>query len=223
MKYRRQMTVSARDSVDANKKPLRFAWVVLRGDESLIKIEPLDKSGSRAELTVAWHPRRKIHPKSDMESNRVDIGVFAHNGSEWSAPAFVTWYFLDNEDRDYDEKQRIRSVSYHGGTDSGNYTDPLVQTPKTWKDTYRYTDDGRLIGWTRTLRSQEPEQFTPEGKLVIEKDDKGRPLAAKSVVYITRPDESGRPILVQLPGDDIWRYTYASPDDLIGNIQSPGK
>ena len=223
VKYRRQMTVSARDSVDANKKPLRFAWVVLRGDESLIKIEPLDKSGSRAELTVAWHPRRKIHPKSDMESNRVDIGVFAHNGSEWSAPAFVTWYFLDNEDRDYDEKQRIRSVSYHGGTDSGNYTDPLVQTPKTWKDTYRYTDDGRLIGWTRTLRSQEPEQFTPEGKLVIEKDDKGRPLAAKSVVYITRPDESGRPILVQLPGDDIWRYTYASPDDLIGNIQSPGK
>ncbi len=223
MTYRRQMTVTARDSVDANKKPLRFAWVVLRGDESLIKIEPLDKSGSRAELTVAWHPRRKIHPESDMESNRVDIGVFAHNGSEWSAPAFVTWYFLDNEDREYDEQQRIRSVSYHGGTDPGNYTDPLIQTPKTWKDTYRYTDDGRLIGWTRTLPSQEPEQFTAEGKLVIEKDDKGRPLAAKSVAYIAQPGRSGTPILVQLSGDEIWRYTYESPDDQIGKIQSQRK
>ena len=224
--YRRRMTVSAQDSVDLNKKPLRYAWVVLRGDESLIKIEPLDKSASRAELTVAWHARRKIHPESELESNRVDIGVFAHNGSEWSAPAFVTWYFLDNEDREYDEQQRIRSITYHGGTDVGNYADPLIQTPKTWKDTYRYTDDGRLIGWTRTrgiLPSQETEQFTPDGGLVIEQDDKGRPLAAKSVVYIARPGSRGTPILVQLPGDEIWHYTYASPDDLIGKIQSRGK
>ena len=192
----------------------------------MIKIEPLDKSASRAELTVAWHARRKIHPESELESNRVDIGVFAHNGSEWSAPAFVTWYFLDNEDREYDEQQRIRSITYHGGTDVGNYADPLIQTPKTWKDTYRYTDDGRLIGWTRTrgiLPSQETEQFTPDGGLVIEQDDKGRPLAAKSVVYIARPGSRGTPILVQLPGDEIWHYTYASPDDLIGKIQSRGK
>jgi hypothetical protein len=223
VRYRRQMTVSAGDSVDVNKKPLRFEWVVLRGDESLIKIEPLDKTGSRAELTVAWHPRRKILPESNLESNRVDIGVFAHNGSEWSAPAFVTWYFLDNEDREYDEQQRIRSVSYHGGTDEGNYTDPLIQTPKTWKDTYRYTDDGLLIGWTRTrglLPSQESEEFTPAGKLVIERDEKGRPLVAKSVVYIARPGARGTPTLVQLPSEETWHYTYSGPDDLIGKIQA---
>ena len=226
MQYRRRMIVSAMDSVDLHKKPLRFEWVVLRGDESLIKIEQLDKSGSRAELAVAWHPRRKIHPESDLESNRVDIGVFAHNGSEWSAPAFVTWYFLDNEDREYDEQQRIRSVNYHGATDVGNYTDPMIQTPKTWKDTYRYTDDGRLIGWTRTrgaIPSQETEQFTPEGGLVIERDDKGRPISAKSVVYIGQPGRSGTPVLVQLPSEEIWRYTYESPDDLIGKIKSRGK
>ena len=224
--YQRRMIVSARDSVDANKKPLRIAWVVLRGDDSLIKIEPLDKSGSRAELTVAWHPRRKIRHDSDLESNRVDIGVFAHNGSEWSAPAFVTWYFLDNEDREYDDHQRIRSVTYHGGSDTGNYVDPLIQTPKTWKDTYRYTEEGRLIGWTRTRGtgpSQETEQFTPEGGLVIEQDDKGRPLAAKSVHYVAQPGGSGTPALVQLPGDEIWRYAYGGPEDLIGTIVSREK
>ena len=226
VKYRRQMTVTARDSVDLNRKPMKFAWVVLRGDESLITIVPLDKAASRAELTVAWHPRRKIRPDSDLESNRVDIGVFAHNGTDWSAPAFITWYFLDNEDREYDEHHRIRSVSYHGGSDTGNYTDPLIQTPKTWKDTYRYTDDGRLIGWTRrrnTEKGETTEEFTPEGGLVIEKDDKGRPTVARSVDYFAQPGRNGTPLLVQLQSDEIWRYTYSGTDDLIGKIASREK
>ncbi len=226
MQYRRRMSVSARESVDMNKKPMRFAWVVLRGDESLITIEPLDKAASRAELTVAWHPRRKISASSDLESNRVDIGVFAHNGTDWSAPAFITWHFLDNEEREYDEHQRIRSVSYHGGTDIGNYADPLIQTPKTWKDTYRYANDGRLIGWTRTRdieTGKAAEEFTPEGGLVIETDDKGRPLAARSVHYVAQLGRKATPSLVQLPGDEIWRYTYAGPEDLIGKIASREK
>ena len=224
--YRRRMVVSARESVDLNHHPLTFKWVVLRGDESRISLKPLDDRGSRTELIVAWHPRRKIHPESAIESNRVDIGVFAHNGQNWSAPAFVTWYFLDNEDREYNDQGQILTVTYHGGNDKGNYTDPVIQSPKTWKDTYRHTDDGRLIGWTRTRSyrsAAKAEQFTADGGLVIEKDDNGRPTTARSVQYVNRANGKNPPTLDQQLGDEIWHYTYADPDDQIGKITSREK
>ncbi|HEY2250680.1 MAG TPA: hypothetical protein VGH74_06450 [Planctomycetaceae bacterium] len=226
VQYRRSMIVSARDSVDPNQRPLKFRWVVLRGDESRISLKPLDDAGSRAEVEVAWHPRRKTHPASDIESNRVDIGVFAHNGANWSAPAFVCWFFLDNEDREYDEQGRIRSVTYHGGTDQGNYVDPFIQTPKTWKDSYQYTDEGRLLGWTRsrgTGPAEMTEQFTPDGGLVINRDDRGRPASARAVRYVAQAAGKQLPVLVQQLGDEVWHYGYESDEDPIGKIKSREK
>ena len=223
LQYRRRMIVSARDSIDVNQCPLKFRWVVLRGDESLITLKPLDDDGSRADITVAWHPRREIQPNSPMESNRVDIGVFAYNGEAWSAPSFISWYFLDNEDREYDNQGRLRSVTYHGGTDAGHYVDPFLQTPKTWKDDYRYTDDGRLIGWTRTRGTgpdQKIEKFTSDGGLVIEEDAEGRALAARSVHYLAHVEEKSLPKLIQQSGDEVWRYAYSDSNDKIGKIIS---
>jgi hypothetical protein len=222
LQYRRQMIIMARDSIDLNPRRLKFKWVVLRGDESRISLKPLDDAGSRAEISVAWHPRRKSHPARAIQSNRVDIGVFAHNGAQWSAPAFVSWFFLDNEDREYDDQGRIRTVTYHGGTDSANYVDPLINTPKSWKDSYRYADDGRLIGWTRARGvggNESAEQFTADGGLVIERDDRGRPQTARSVRYVAQPGENQLPILVEQPGDEIWRYAYENDDDVNGKIK----
>jgi hypothetical protein len=222
-KYRRRMLVSARESFDVNQHELKFRWVLLRGDASRISITPQNESGSQAEIAVAWQPRRRIRPTIKIESNRVDIGVFAHNGSHWSAPAFVTWFFLDNEERVYDDEGRIRSVVYHGGSDAGNYVDPLIQTPKTWKDTYRYTEAGRLIGWTRSRDGEAQEmldQFTADGGLVIEQDDQGRALTAREVRYVAQPGQKQLPILVQQLGDKIWRYAYDNSEDQIGHITS---
>ena len=226
VQYRRAMVVSARESVDVNRRPLKFRWVVLRGDESRITLKPLDAAGSRAKIEVAWHPRRPTHPRSKIESNRVDIGVFATNGTSWSAPSFVCWSFLDNEDREYDDEGRIRSVAYHGGTDPGNYVDPFIQSVKTWKDTYRYTEDGRLLGWTRTGRKgadPKGEQFTPDGGLVIEQDQQGRPVRASAVRYEAVTSDKQTPALVQELGDEVWHYTYASDNDPIGKIDSREK
>jgi len=114
-KHTRRLVVSARDSFDANGRPLAFRWVVLRGDPQRITIKPLDDEGSAAEIRVAYHHRRPIAPGSEMESNRVDIGVFAHNGAYWSAPAFVCLYSLDDEARTYDPQGRIREVYYGYG------------------------------------------------------------------------------------------------------------
>jgi hypothetical protein len=122
--HRRRLVVSAENSLDVNKKPLKFTWVVLRGDEKRIQIRPRNDDGSVAEVVVDYHERRPIAPGSPMESNRVDVGVFAHNGAYHSAPAFITFFSLDTEGRTYDEKGRPVEIGYGMGETEWRITDP---------------------------------------------------------------------------------------------------
>ena len=111
VQHTRHLKVSAEGSFDLNKLPLKFHWVVLRGDENLISIKA-NPDGTEADITVAWHERRPTAGGSIIDSNRVDIGVFAHNGTYYSAPAFITFFCLDSEARTYDEKGNIVEVAY---------------------------------------------------------------------------------------------------------------
>lgn len=111
----RTMTVSAEGSGDPNNKPLKYHWVVLRGDASRIKITPKNESGSIVEIQVGYHERRPISAGSNMESTRVDIGAFVHNGTYFSAPAFVTYMFLDNEARTYRDDGKVLEIGYKTG------------------------------------------------------------------------------------------------------------
>lgn len=96
---KRRVVLSAADSEDVNAKPLSFRWVVLRGEEKRIQIKPRGPGNVEAEITISYHARRPITPDSSMESNRIDIGVFADNGREVSTPAFFTYLSLDDEER----------------------------------------------------------------------------------------------------------------------------
>jgi hypothetical protein len=112
----RRMVVSAEESFDINKHPLKYHWVVLRGDPERIKIKPLNDAGSVVELLIGYHARRPVdghHLK--IESNRVDIGAFVHNGTYYSAPGFVCLHTLDNEARTYDDKGRLLEIGYGAG------------------------------------------------------------------------------------------------------------
>jgi hypothetical protein len=53
-----------------------------------------------------------------MESNRVDIGLFALAGEQVSAPAFFCVTTLDNEDRKYDDNGRLLSITYTGADEA---------------------------------------------------------------------------------------------------------
>jgi len=118
----RRMVVSAKGSYDINRRPLKYHWAILQGDPDLISIKPLSGDGSVVELKVRRHIRRPIRDGSKMESNRVDIGAFLHNGKYYSAPGFVSIFFLDNEARTYDSAGRILEVSYgHGATRIGSH------------------------------------------------------------------------------------------------------
>src|SRR6516164_2795280 len=50
--YRRKMVVSAEGSYDINKRPLKYHWVILRGDPKRITIKPQGENDSKAEITV---------------------------------------------------------------------------------------------------------------------------------------------------------------------------
>lgn len=147
--YLRKMTVSAEGSGDLNNRPLKFHWVVLRGDPDRIKIEYLNDSRSVAEIEVPYHARFPVSEDSTLESNRVDIGVFVHNGTYYSPPAFITFYALDSEARTYGADGRPIEIAYGVGTSATSISD--------WQRFFN-TLGSNVDSWpARFLR----KQFTP--------------------------------------------------------------
>lgn len=213
----RKITLSAADSKDLNGHDLTFHWVVTQGDPDRIQINSVNTSQSTVELIISHHPRFPIASNPEMESNRVDIAAFAHNGHHYSAPAFVSFYFPDNEDRSYDNEGRIQSVVYGDPADGGNYIDTAIVTPIKWRDDYRYDSTGNLLGWIRS-RGQASEEFTRDGALVTEHDSAGRPLKAQTVTYLAKPRPKLPTILEQFPGTEVLVYEYESAEDTLGKI-----
>lgn len=113
---RQRIVVDAGASYDLNKQPLTFTWVLLRGDPGKVAIVPKKDDSSVVEITVAHHERRPIATGSAMESNRVDIGVFVHNGTHYSTPGFVTFFTLDREARTYSEQGKPLEIAHGQGT-----------------------------------------------------------------------------------------------------------
>ena len=196
-KYDYRMVVTAEASKDLDGKPLTYQWVLLRGDPKLVQIKKLNDSGSQVELVVSYHQRRPIAPGSKMESNRVDIGAFVSNGQYYSAPGFVSFYYLDNEKRIYDDQHRIQVVDYTDPTVKSKYVDPAIDFRKNWRDEYHYADDGSLLGWTR-IRGADRQEFTADGQLILDKDAAGQPTKTTAVRYIAKRKERGCATLEQV-------------------------
>lgn len=212
-RFRRRMVVSVADTQDPSGRPLSFVWKLLRGDEGRVSITPLDPQGTRAEIVVDWHPRA-VHPGSDLPSSRVDVGVFADNGACLSAPAFLSWYFPANENRTYEDvpataapdrkdemngnsPKRIVSIERLPAAQKASYVDPLIVTPADWTDTYRYDEEGSLLGWART-RGDAREEFTPDGHLLVKAADPDRAPEAFEVIY-RRNALASPPVLTATP------------------------
>jgi hypothetical protein len=122
-KHVRKITVSAQESGDLNNRPLKFHWAVLRGDPDRIQIEYLNDARTVAEITVRYFRRAPIAEGSALESNRIDIGVFAHNGAYYSPPAFITFYTLDSEARTYGSDGRPLEIAYDVKASNVSITD----------------------------------------------------------------------------------------------------
>lgn len=211
----RRMVVSAGDTRDPNDRALTFRWVVLRGDASRIGIRPLDERGAEVELTLPWHDRAAVPGRPDLTSDRVDIGVFALNGAQPSAPGFVSVFYPGDQRRIYDGEGRAQSIDYDAiGTDLASI-DPLLFPLRDWRDDYAYDDQGRLTGWTRA-RGAEVSRFTATGLRVLEVDAQGRPVLAEEVAYPLAERPDGRRVVAETPTGAKYVLDYAGPGDLVG-------
>jgi hypothetical protein len=219
----RRIVITAATSFDVNDRPLKFHWSVLQARPGGVTIKPLKEDSSLVELRVQWHERFASAADPKLQTNRIDIGVFAHNGAHYSAPGFVTFYCLDDEERQYDERGRIAAVTYRSPAQGGNYADPLVHNLRDWRDEYHYDDDV-LTGWTRH-RGQEQEQFTAHGHLVTQTDAKGRAAQARKVGYVARAAQGGQlPVLEMVVSTEVLTYAYDSAADRVGHfVENPGE
>lgn len=213
---KRRMLVDASASRDLHGRPLKFRWVLLQGDPSRVEIRPQNSVGSAAEIILHWHPQAPVATRPELRSSRVDIGVFASNGSEWSAPAFVTSFSLANELREYDPQGRILAVDYADPVVSQNYVEPLLDLPRRWRDAYHYATDGSLTGWTRTLPSGDQLEFHVDGTVVDRRDALGRVQQSREVRYVMETHNPQPPTLgMQITAQRV-HYEYASDDDRVG-------
>jgi len=177
----KRMVVSAQATADPNGRPLSFRWSVLSGDAARITIRPLDKNGTRAEIIIPWHERRPSPGAPDIFTDRIDIGVFADNGANLSAPAFISVMFPPNQLRTYKDG-RIARIDYNAPGRVTRTVDPVLFPVRDWADDYLYATDGAPQGWIRSRKGGKT-RFLANGRRVIRADAQGRPLEVEKVRY----------------------------------------
>ena len=168
-----------------------------------------------------YHPRAAIE-NSKLESNRIDVGVFANNGKYFSAPGFVTSYSINSEYRTYNKNGNIESIDYNHPTIAKRYTDPMITSRKDWRDEYSYTSDGKLLGWTRHRTGSDPQEFSWNGILITKRDARNRPLTGNVVKYSTETVDQF-PSVIQKPTDSDVRFEYTSDEERFGKIVRPDR
>lgn len=179
----RKLTVAASSS----EPNISYRWFVVNGDAEKIRIRPLTKSGTLVKLEVDYHG---VFEQDGMQKRHVDIACVAlRNGKPMSAPAFVSFRYLANEQRVYDEKGRIQSIDYRTPQSGFVYEDPALSAFKNWRDDYCYDDvTGKCLGWKRTLFDGTVQQFDTLGRRVLETADDGTPKRVAEVSYSPRVD-----------------------------------
>lgn len=217
--YERRYVVGTAGTADPNGRALKFHWVVTQGDAAHVSITPLDEAGTRAEIVMNWAGPAPEALRPDIASPRVDIAVIADNGAALSAPAFFSMLYPAHETRVYEPApaggMRLAAIDHVVPARDGPYVDPMIWPLRDWRDDLDYDAEGRLLGWTRT-RAKAETRFTPDGLLVRETDEAGRPVSAEEVAYRIERDRRGFPLLAEVPTGVLHAYRYDGPDDMIG-------
>lgn len=211
---RMRLVVSAAETADPNGRPLAFRWVLLRGDPERVSIKLLGMSGEAADIAVDWH-EGPVEAAPGLPAPRVDVAVFADNGVQLSAPAFVSVLFPPRQRRVYDAAGRIKEIDYDAVELQDVYVDPWLFPERLWRDVYAYDADGRPLGWRRRGEGR-PQRFTRHGALVVQSDEAGRPSVGAIARYPLAPAAEGRRRVRPAATRDGLLYEYADGADRQG-------
>ena len=157
----RTMRISAAGTINPSRLPLQYYWVTLRGPADKVDIQLLNRDGSEVAIRFAYPYRSESNWLDGMWSNRIDVGVFAGTRKNISAPSFITWVTLDNEERRYTKDGKIQSIDY--GT--GRYVDPRLAVGMPFRDTFQWSD-GHIIGMMRKNAGGVTEEVEADGSTI---------------------------------------------------------
>ena len=181
------MLIGFDKTLNLTKALLQMRVTVLQGDPRFVRIESAPGSNVMR-IRVRWQP--PVITATGIRSHRIDIGIFADNGSSISAPAIISFYMLPNEMHFYDEHGRVAEIHYQ--THNPDFGLPTSDTDSRWvkvlfafslKDTNLR---GRLLDQILTPAERSGLQkhylaLTPqlEALTAAERDDKRKDEAAK--------------------------------------------
>ena len=222
----RTMRISAAGTINPSGLPLQYYWVVLRGPADKVDIQLLNRDGSEAAVRFAYPYRSESQWLEGMWSNRIEVGVFAGTRSNISAPSFITWVTLDNEERRYNEDGEIQSIDY--GT--GRYVDPRLAVGMPFRDTFQWSD-GHITGMTRKNTDGVIEQVEANGNTIksatdIKKNNytSNEPKPSDSIVQNNKKDITKWNVPTEVELEDA--RSSLGPlleSDLIGLVRSADK
>ena len=157
--WERDVLLSVAGTTDPNGRELRFSWRLLQGMPDRVSIEPLDPEGRTARVRVRWHDAFSVvHGGLPRVASRVDIAVFASNGTGESAPAIFSISFPTHQRRVYaaseDKGVRLVSIDYDAIVRDAPY-DPVLHWSAPWSDAPIH-DDERIVAWQRTEGPRAP-------------------------------------------------------------------
>jgi len=149
-----RLLVSFDKTANPTKNPLTIRIQLLQGDARFVRIER-EEGKSLIRLRVRWAP--PVIAATGIRSHRIDIGVFADNGSV-SAPAIISFYMLPNEMHFFDEKGRVSEIHYQ--THNPDFGLPRSTTDPRWLEILRVftTRDTSLRSRLLEQILQPPEQ-----------------------------------------------------------------
>lgn len=187
----------------ASEPGVTYVWFVVNGDPEKTEIRNLTPNGSLVTLSAEWHAP---YEKDGIRMRRVDFACVAkRKDGTCSAPAFVSFRYLGNERRTYDDAGRIRSIDYTVPAGGDCYEDPALSAFKNWCDTYHYDAAGRPAGWTRKTPAGTETRYDSQGRRVVSVHADGTPRSVVNVSYIPRIIRSGdggtTPVIELLPSD----------------------
>ena len=197
--HSREIVLDAGDTVDPNGRALEFDWVVLRGDPGKIAITHAedDPARVRARIAIDWHDAYPVPGRNDLETARIDIGVFARNGATISAPSILSVVFPVHQARRYAPgpggRMRLAEVSYRrpdrGTGFGGGYVDPALWATGDWTDSYDWPEGGGFATVTRRYADGSARQLQ-EGLRGLTDAATGAP-----VIHARGTDGRDRPVL----------------------------
>lgn len=154
--FSREISLSASETLDPNGHELSFHWVLLRGDPDRVRIATRGPGNVEAQISIDWHDRYRVGGDDGLSTNRIDIGVFADNGRQVSAPSFLSVAFPTHQRREYtvakDGQIRLAKLSYASPSRTDppdDYRDPAIWPVANWTDEISWSDSGHIAGILR--------------------------------------------------------------------------